>query len=72
VVLKGIIIGSVFGLVPLVLFWRAVSGVFPHDGRSYVLDLRPLATSFFGGMLLGVAVVFALALAVLMNAQARR
>jgi hypothetical protein len=68
---KGIVVGLAFGIVALVLFWRAVSGTFAHDGRSYVVDLRPLATSFFGGMVIGVAVVFAVIVAILMYAQTR-
>jgi ABC-type transporter Mla maintaining outer membrane lipid asymmetry permease subunit MlaE len=58
--LKGIVVGSVIGLVSIALFWRALSGTFAHDGRPYVVDLRPLAASFFGGVVIGVAVVFAL------------
>jgi hypothetical protein len=69
--LKCIVVGSVIGFVSIVLFWRAVSGTFAHDGRPYEVDLRPLAASFFGGMVIGVAVVFALVLTVLMYAETR-
>ena len=57
IILKGILLGSTFGVLSVFLFWRLIIAKFAPTGVPVVVGYQPWAMSFFAGIVVGFALV---------------